>query len=399
MTDVGVKGGAVSNVPGSSFDPPSDTVRDPLRPGDGAGGRNHRVRMARAVHILGRLLMALGGLVLSFLAFQLWGTAVQHDLAQDELAEELTRSIAERRSQVGNGEVARSAGGQETPLGEALSDGSVGGGGDVVVVPDRPRPAAGSAVARIEAPTIGLDKTVVEGVGRPQLRSGPGLYPVAPLPGHRGNVAIAGHRTTHGSPFADLDELEPGDPIVLETVDGVFTYLVEGQRAVDGDVLGHRIVEPDAVDVIADLGDSRLTLTSCHPRYSDRQRLIVTAVLDGPAVAFAITDPGAAPIADRLERAVGLEAEGLGETDQREPRPLDGPGAPGPTGLEEPLGWQLERLPEAASWTLILVASLAPAVLLHRRRHRFIAVGALVVVAGYPLVALMSVVDSMAPAW
>ncbi len=106
-------------------------------------------------------------------------------------------------------------------------------------------------------------------------------------------MAIAGHRTTHGAPFLDIDRLVPGDEIAMETPDGVFTYLVEGQPGGAGGEIGHRIVDPDDVGVIADQGDDRLTLTACHPKYSARQRIIVTAVLQtgGPA-----TGPdGAAP--------------------------------------------------------------------------------------------------------
>lgn len=374
----------------------------PVEPADRAG----RPWLHRVGERIGKALFGIGAVVLSFLAFQLWGTAVQHHQAQDDLADELARTLAQAESGrvSGASPVDANAGGGPASIAslEGLSGSSAGRGetqsADVVVVPDRPRPDPGAAVARIEAPTIGLDKTVVEGVGRPQLRAGPGLYPISPLPGHRGNVAIAGHRTTHGSPFAALDQLQPGDPIVLETVDGVFTYRVEGQHTAGGDILGHRIVEPDAVDVIADLGDSRLTLTSCHPRYSDRQRLIVTAVLDGPAVVFPPAEPAArALVADRLQRTVDAERPG-GVVGPNEGQPVD-VASPGATGLDEPLGWQLDQLSEAVWWALILVVSLVPAILLRRRRRRFLAFAALVVLASFPLVALLSAVDTMAPAW
>lgn len=366
-----------------------------------------RPGVLRVVELIGRALLSVGAVVLAFLAFQLWGTAAQHHQAQNELADELARSLALHRPGPARNEATTDGDNGKGSLSFPGLDGALGSAeseeetklGEVVIVPSRPRPAPGTPVARIQAPTIGLDKTVVGGVGRPQLQAGPGLYPISPLPGHRGNVAIAGHRTTHGSPFGELDELLPGDPIVLETVDGVFTYRIEGQLTADGDVRGHRIVEPDAVDVIADLGDSRLTLTSCHPRYSDRQRLIVTAVLEGPAVAFPTPGP-AALVPDRLEPVI---EGGPGSRRPDEPtgdaQPPGGVSSPSSSGLDEPLGWQLQRWPEAATWALVLVATLAPAILLRRRRRRVLALASLVVLSSYPLIELFSVVDTMAPAW
>ena len=73
-------------------------------------------------------------------------------------------------------------------------------------------------MARLEIPRIGVDEIVVAGVGVDDLHKGPGHYPDTPLPGERGNVAIAGHRTTYGAPFHDIDELQPGDEVVATTV-------------------------------------------------------------------------------------------------------------------------------------------------------------------------------------
>ena len=103
----------------------------------------------------------------------------------------------------------------------------------------------------------------------PDLKKGPGHYPESPLPGQEGNAAIAGHRTTYGAPFNRIDELEPGDEITVQTVQGEFTYVVKEQQ----------IVSPDQVEVLEDKGDNRLTLTACHPKYSARQRIVVVAEL------------------------------------------------------------------------------------------------------------------------
>nr|MBA3309269.1 class E sortase [Nocardioidaceae bacterium] len=109
------------------------------------------------------------------------------------------------------------------------------------------------------------------GVGRDDLKRGPGHYPQTPLPGQLGNAAIAGHRTTYGEPFADIDQMLAGDKITVTTPAGTFTYLVDESRIVapsDGYVL-------DTVDEDV----ARLTLTSCHPRYSASQRIVVSAEL------------------------------------------------------------------------------------------------------------------------
>ena len=144
-------------------------------------------------------------------------------------------------------------------------------------------PDWGSPVARIHIPTIGLSKTVVEGVRVSDLRKAPGHYPNTPLPGQAGNAAIAGHRTTYGAPFGQINELVPGNQIFIETIQGRFVYQVVAQ----GDGHGHLIVSPSAVEVLdQDFSEhpNRLTLTACHPKGSARQRIIVVAELVGEPV-------------------------------------------------------------------------------------------------------------------
>jgi sortase A len=132
------------------------------------------------------------------------------------------------------------------------------------------RSEPGDPLGRLRAPTIGLDAVVVEGTGGAELRTGPGHYPGTPLPGQRGTVAIAGHRTTYGAPFRPVDELERGDRIELRMPYGRFTYRVERTR----------IVPPTAVEVIDRVAYDRLVLTACHPLYSAAQRIVVFARLE-----------------------------------------------------------------------------------------------------------------------
>jgi sortase A len=130
----------------------------------------------------------------------------------------------------------------------------------------------GDAMGRIEMPAIGVSEVFVEGTEANDLRAGPGHYAETPLPGERGTVAIAGHRTTYGAPFRRVDQLDPGDRIDLRMPYGRFVYRVERTR----------IVEPTETSVIDRVGHNRLVLSACHPLYSAAQRIIVFARQEQP---------------------------------------------------------------------------------------------------------------------
>jgi sortase A len=138
----------------------------------------------------------------------------------------------------------------------------------------RSRP--GDPVGRLRAGAIGLDEVVVQGTDGDALRKGPGHYPGTPLPGARGTVGIAGHRTTYGAPFRHVDELETGDRIELRMPYGRFTYRVERTR----------IVAPTATWVTRRVAYDRLVLTACHPLYSASERIAVFARLERSAPTF-----------------------------------------------------------------------------------------------------------------
>ena len=254
--------------------------------------------------VAGQVLVALGGLMVAFAAFQLWGTALIEWQAQRALSAELGPvSSPAARPQLGS-EVLASPPPRSSepdspqpappPVGPGMGSADNADPSTVGPAPDAVRVPLGSLgwldigdpVGRIDIPAIDLSKAFVEGVDRDVLRQGPGHYPGTALPGHPGNTAIAGHRTTHGAPFYRIDELVPGDEIVLTTAEGEFRYVVDAHTDADGATVGHTIVTPDDVSVLADAGDNRLTLTACHPRYSARQRIVVTAHLVGPALTF-----------------------------------------------------------------------------------------------------------------
>lgn len=129
------------------------------------------------------------------------------------------------------------------------------------------QPLPGDAIARIEIPAIEVSDFVVEGTDTANLRKGPGHYPETPLPGQPGTTAIAGHRTTYGAPFRDIDDLERGQRILIDLPRGRYVYRVEQTKIVDDQDLS--VLEP--------AGYKRLLLSACHPLYSASQRVIVFA--------------------------------------------------------------------------------------------------------------------------
>lgn len=132
--------------------------------------------------------------------------------------------------------------------------------------------ATGDSLTRLKIPDIGVDVVVVEGTTQAALRAGAGHYPETALPCGTGNVAIAGHRTTFGKPFNRLDEVPVGAEITLETPVGTCRYRVGAAATV---------ITPDQVEVVAPTDTPRLTLTTCHPKGSARQRLVLQADLVG----------------------------------------------------------------------------------------------------------------------
>jgi sortase A len=129
----------------------------------------------------------------------------------------------------------------------------------------------GDAIGRIEMPSIGRKYAVVQGTDLISLRNGPGHYPKTPLPGEGGTIGIAGHRTTYGAPFRTINDLKPGDQIVMDMPYGRLVYKFEKQQ----------IVPPDALWITDRVpGKERLVLSACHPLYSASHRIVVFARLE-----------------------------------------------------------------------------------------------------------------------
>lgn len=129
--------------------------------------------------------------------------------------------------------------------------------------------SAGGSLGRIAIPRMHADFVFVAGTDPNSLREGPGHYLQTALPGQPGTVGLAGHRTTYLAPFRHLDDLRPGDRIVLAMPYGRFIYVVRGTR----------ITTPENTSVLARIRQPQLVLTACHPLFSAAERIVVTARL------------------------------------------------------------------------------------------------------------------------
>jgi sortase A len=235
---------------------------------------------------IGRVLISLGLLMFAFVAYQLWGTGIQTAATQNRLRSEFEATLASAPRPPGAPvttlvDPSTSSPGTTTPetvdavpateasVPESTSEPS---SAPIVTVPAPPLPERKDPVALLEIPAIDVDVVVVEGTRTADLRDGPGHFPESPLPGQLGNSAVAGHRTTHGQPFFRVNELRPGDPIIVTTLTGRYVYAVDDVVIIDAD---------DYVSAVPtdDWTRATLTLVSCHPRYTARQRIIVRASL------------------------------------------------------------------------------------------------------------------------
>lgn len=300
------------------------------------------LRSASVLGAIGKFLITLGVLVLSFAAFQLWGTSFAESQAQAHLDEEFQqlRNAAQARAE--NQDPLPTT---DTPEEPTVTDNPDGENSDgfasakPIRLSAEELPAEGDAFGRIEIPAIGVDKTFVEGTTRESLREGPGHYSDTPLPGQPGNAAIAGHRTTHGAPFFDIDKLVPGDEIRVETLQGQFIYEVDAHVADDGTELGHFIVKPTDTHVIAPSETNRLTLTACHPTYSAAERIIVTATLVTEAAPTLLATDG--PVPETKDPDLAYTDDASPDTDFSA------------AAVEASLGWQPEYANQVALWALI----------------------------------------------
>ena len=218
---------------------------------------------------LGRSLITLGLLMFAFVGYQLWGTGIQTAQSQQQLEQQFREQLAATTTTVAD----------TTPTTAGTPTSTT-----IPTAPARTAVEHGKVVAQLKIPKIGLDWMVVEGVRLTDLKLGPGHFIETPMPGQLGNAAIAGHRTTWGHPFLDLNKLKPGDLITAITVDGTFVYAVTSTE----------IVSPSQYSKViptTDPNTATLTLATCHPAYTAKQRLIIHSALV-PEQSDQVTRPG-----------------------------------------------------------------------------------------------------------
>lgn len=300
----GTEGGPGSSgppVPPGPSGPGDIGGGDGRRPGGHSGGGGTRSESIRTViRGLGQLMVTLGAVLMLFVVYEVWVSNLFADRKQNQAHQKLATAWKS---------------GQDPLKGEdRLNLPS----GKQVLLP------AGQGFANLYIPQFGKDfaKTIVQGTNDSDLELGPGHYASSQLPGQIGNFALAGHRVGKGEPFLNLDQLHPGDAIVVQTASNWYVYTVLGDQQAYAAALkvsdsgrrnsaitaslaapdsqgvpGQEIVSPGAVQVIDPVPDhpgatptrALLTLTTCHPKYTANQRLIVHAVLSR-----AVPDKGSA---------------------------------------------------------------------------------------------------------
>ena len=203
--------------------------------------------MRRILRGAGWAFIGMGLFVLYFLVYQLVGTDLITNRQQSDLRQKLAQewSVPAPKPKPGRS--------------------------GAVALPVPKPPALGHALGLIEIPEIGLEKVVVQGADPRQLALGPGHVPSTVMPGQPGTFAVSGHRTTHGAPFYRLNEVGKGDTITIVTRYAIYTYKVTRSQ----------VVAPTAVEVLDNVRGadgnlkSQVVLTTCNPRFSAAQRLVV----------------------------------------------------------------------------------------------------------------------------
>ena len=264
-------------------DEPTDAVAAPVLPPPPKPSGPERDYILLGLRGLGQTLITAGLVILLFVVYEVWVTNIFSHIQQTKLQHKLIQEWAKG----------------EDPLvglpGQASS-----------TIP------TGTGIANLYIPRLGPDYhfTIVEGTDAASLEKGPGHYDGTALPGGIGDFAVAGHRVGKGEPFLNLDQLQPGDPVVVETAKTWYVYTVLGDVATKNlavadaqGVVGREVVPPSDGRVILPVPNhagvtptrALMTMTTCTPKFTATDRMIVHANLTGT---FAST--GASPPAEVL---------------------------------------------------------------------------------------------------
>lgn len=215
----------------------------------------------RALHAIGWTLILAGVVVLLYVVYALWFTGFDTERAQQRLQQQWSQ---EPDRDLGASESTEEVGGESDDRGSAPQTDGAAISGDAIAKLEFERPGSD------ERPVSDEPLFVVDGVSRDDLARGPGQYPDSASPGENGNFAVAGHRTTYGSPFFSLEDLGDGDEIHVTDRSGEQHVYQFAAR---------EIVSPGAGWALADdpleIDRPTLTLTTCHPRFSAARRMVV----------------------------------------------------------------------------------------------------------------------------
>ena len=222
---------------------------------------------------LGQTLITLGLVMLLFVVYEVWVTNIFAHAKQEATRRQIEQSWSQGKDPLkGNDRLRLPSGRQVTiPLGVGF--------------------------ANLYIPRLGKDYAfpIIEGTNDADLEKGVGHYPGTAIPGQVGNFAVAGHRVGKGEPFLNLDHLRPGDAVVVQTAENWYVYRVMGDEATGNvsardsqGIPGREIVSPGSVEVIDPVPDNpgespkraMMTMTTCHPKYSANNRMVIHALLD-----------------------------------------------------------------------------------------------------------------------
>lgn len=245
----------------------------------------------RSIQWASRTVMFAGTATIVLAVFLMWGTnSIQHD-SQTALR---TRLVLPAITQVAPSRTTTPA--SASPSTPDSAPGQFPAPDSTSGLPTGPPFSTLDPVAVLKIDTAGVDQVVVAGTRRDSLRMGPGVDERSVLPGVAGNSVIAGHRTTYGGPFRNLDRMKPGDLIEVQTAWGSFTYKTTSVS----------LTTPDDVSVLAATAAPTLTLITCDPPRSSARRLIVKADL-----VSSTTNPTLSPgLSDPLQPTVGSTPQG-----------------------------------------------------------------------------------------
>lgn len=255
-----------------------------------------RRRRVSVVAVLGELLITAGLVVLLFIAWQLW---ISEPIVGNELRDEASQQSREWN------EAAEAAPPREAP--DPPDDGAEPG--QLTGVPVQAAPANATRFGMLIVPRWGADyyRPIWEGVGTSDVLNGGrlGHYPGTQMPGDAGNFALAAHRMGYGGSLRQINELQLGDRIYVETSDGWYAYVFRNLEFVRASGVGVLEPVPQEPGVLSD--EHYITLTSCNPQHSTAERIIAYGLFDGfyprdpsapdfgaPAEIAATVNPGAA---------------------------------------------------------------------------------------------------------